>query len=257
MQAKSLLLVILFVSILASDGYSQSALLSFESTGIYPEQTGAIHVILDNSEVDEVAAGEMVITFDKDIFTVISVEKTERSSDMDIFLFSTHDDGISFVFVGIGHTIAPGVGAIADIIVNVGPAAGHTSSQWCIMNGSSLVNPPGNEIPHTTECLTITFNKNELIHVDIEPVSFVLFQNYPNPFNPETEISFGLSDMAEVTLSVYNMLGQVVEILVENEQKEAGYYTVSWNAENLSSGFYFCRLRAGEFTGTKRMLLLK
>ncbi len=87
------------------------------------------------------------------------------------------------------------------------------------------------------------------------PSEFALSQNYPNPFNPSTTISYSLPMTANVSLGVFNTLGQQVALLV-NERKEAGYYQVTWNA-NVSSGFYFYRLQAGEFVETRKMILLQ
>jgi len=89
------------------------------------------------------------------------------------------------------------------------------------------------------------------------PVSYKLSQNYPNPFNPTTVINFTIPKAANVTLKVYNSLGQEVATLV-NGYKNASNYQVDFNASNLSSGVYFYTLKVGNsFTQTKKMLLLK
>lgn len=85
---------------------------------------------------------------------------------------------------------------------------------------------------------------------------FALAQNYPNPFNPETNISYTLADFAKVTLKVYTVTGAEVATLV-NETQSAGRFNVSFNAATLPSGLYFYRLDAGNFTDTRKMLLLK
>ena len=93
---------------------------------------------------------------------------------------------------------------------------------------------------------------------------FTLLQNYPNPFNPSTKIKYAIptvtlrkaqSDIS-VTLKVYDVLGNEIETLV-NEEKTAGSYEVTWFAEKLPSGVYFYQLRVGELTQTKKMILLK
>ena len=81
-------------------------------------------------------------------------------------------------------------------------------------------------------------------------------QNYPNPFNPTTQIQYTLAVSAQVTLEVFNSLGQKVMELV-NSQKSAGYHTEIFDATRLSSGVYFCKLTTPSFTDTKRMLLIK
>ncbi len=87
-------------------------------------------------------------------------------------------------------------------------------------------------------------------------LSFSLSQNYPNPFNPTTEISYQIPKTNYVNLTVYNMLGQVVEELINTTQK-GGKYRVKFNAKDLSSGIYFYKLTSGSFTKTNKMLLIK
>ena len=93
------------------------------------------------------------------------------------------------------------------------------------------------------------------------PTGFTLGQNYPNPFNPETEISFSLPEMMEVSLTVYNILGQEVRTLVSGEM-EAGTHTIYWNGRDnagnsVASGIYFYRLNTESFGRTNKMVLMK
>ncbi|MDP2207943.1 MAG: phospholipase D-like domain-containing protein [Bacteroidota bacterium] len=88
------------------------------------------------------------------------------------------------------------------------------------------------------------------------PDDFNLSQNYPNPFNPTSTIAFSLPIANLVTLKAYNILGQEVATLV-NEEMKAGNYTVNFNATQLASGVYFYKLTAGSFTSVKKMLLLR
>jgi hypothetical protein len=88
------------------------------------------------------------------------------------------------------------------------------------------------------------------------PNEYSLSQNYPNPFNPTTTIEFSLRQDGRTTLEVFNILGQVVATLI-NENLKAGAYQVRFNASVLPSGVYFYRLRSGEFVGIKKMMLLK
>jgi hypothetical protein len=88
------------------------------------------------------------------------------------------------------------------------------------------------------------------------PKNFTLKQNYPNPFNPTTTIEYGVPVNAEVQLTVFNMLGQSVATLV-SEKKSPGVYTVSFDASSLSSGIYIYVLKAGNFTETRKLTLIK
>ena len=93
------------------------------------------------------------------------------------------------------------------------------------------------------------------------PDLFSLSQNYPNPFNPETQIEFSLPKTSFVTIDIFNILGTRIRNLV-TEQLSAGYYTITWNSRGdsgqpVSSGVYLYRLQAGDYTETKKMLLLK
>jgi len=88
------------------------------------------------------------------------------------------------------------------------------------------------------------------------PAVFKVYDNYPNPFNPSTNIRFELPRASNVTVKVFNLLGQVVASIL-SEHKEAGVYTVPFNASSLSSGVYFYRVEAGNFVDVKQMLLIK
>ncbi|GAB1443506.1 hypothetical protein MASR2M39_23470 [Ignavibacteriales bacterium] len=85
---------------------------------------------------------------------------------------------------------------------------------------------------------------------------YSLDQNYPNPFNPSTVIRFAIPVAGEVSLSVYNTLGQKVAQLL-NSTMPAGYHQVEFNAKDLPSGLYMYEVKAGEFSSTKKMLLMK
>ena len=88
------------------------------------------------------------------------------------------------------------------------------------------------------------------------PKVYALNQNYPNPFNPTTEISFDLPVASHVELTIFNILGQQVETLI-NEDMEAGPQSLTWDATPYSSGVYFYRILANDFTDTKKMVMLK
>ena len=88
------------------------------------------------------------------------------------------------------------------------------------------------------------------------PSSCKLSQNYPNPFNPTTQIRYRISDIGYLKLSVFDILGREVAVLV-NEKKAPGSYEVKFDGSNLASGVYLYRLKAGSFVETRRLCLIK
>jgi len=88
------------------------------------------------------------------------------------------------------------------------------------------------------------------------PRGYVLEQNYPNPFNPTTVIRYSIPQRSLVSLSVYNALGQRVAVLV-NREEQAGVYEVTFDGTTFAGGVYICRLRAGEFMKSMRLVFLK
>jgi hypothetical protein len=103
---------------------------------------------------------------------------------------------------------------------------------------------------------------NSLSDNDFIPGSFQLNQNYPNPFNPETVISYTVDKNENVSLTVYNVMGEVVASLIENSFHNAGTHSVKWNGRNnngglVSSGVYLYRLTQGSNVSTKKMMLVR
>lgn len=93
------------------------------------------------------------------------------------------------------------------------------------------------------------------------PEQFVLSQNYPNPFNPSTNIEYGLPKTAYVVLKIYNILGEEIRTLVQ-EQQSPGIKTVVWDGTNnrgldVASGIYIYQIKAGDFRSTRKLMLLR
>jgi hypothetical protein len=103
---------------------------------------------------------------------------------------------------------------------------------------------------------SVTSNSTAVELLDRVPIEFGLSQNYPNPFNPTTNIELRIATVELVTLKVFDVLGRDVATLV-NEVRPPGVYTVRWDASSLPSGVYYCRLQAGAFTESKKMVLMK
>ncbi|MBN1351348.1 T9SS type A sorting domain-containing protein [candidate division KSB1 bacterium] len=91
---------------------------------------------------------------------------------------------------------------------------------------------------------------------DAVPTEFAMYQNYPNPFNPETSIRYSVAEPTHVTIKVYNTAGQEIATLIDR-QVAAGNYTANWAAKSVSSGVYFYSIKAGDFSKTMKMTLMK
>ncbi|MBU1937293.1 T9SS type A sorting domain-containing protein, partial [bacterium] len=92
--------------------------------------------------------------------------------------------------------------------------------------------------------------------VTLLPSEYMLFQNYPNPFNPSTRITYDLTNVSYVSLQVFDVVGREVQTLVD-EVQVVGSHSITFNGKGLSSGIYFYRLRTGDVTTIKKMVLLK
>ena len=104
----------------------------------------------------------------------------------------------------------------------------------------------------------VRLNIRIIIEVEVgsPPNEFSLSQNFPNPFNPLTKIQYTINSNQFVMLKVYDVLGEEVATLV-NEEQDKGFHKVDFNAITLSSGVYFYQLKAGDYTSVKKMILLK
>jgi hypothetical protein len=111
------------------------------------------------------------------------------------------------------------------------------------------------KICHATAPLNPSSGIDEFIDSAL-PQTFILNQNYPNPFNPTTVICYVLPVSSHVDLSIYNLLGHKIATLV-SEKQPAGTFNVSWDASGLASGVYLYRLRAGNYSETKKLILLR
>lgn len=156
-------------------------------------------------------------------------------SSLGLYFAMTHTDSIAFDSTGITQT-------------SVDTASNRIYAS--VAHFSTLVVKPKSSSP--------TGINSEPVEV---PKGFALEQNYPNPFNPETSIHYRIPNASHVKLTVYNSLGQVVQTLI-NKSLPAGEYSVRWNGRDqlgnkASSGMYFYRIQAGDYTKTRKMILMK
>ena len=102
-----------------------------------------------------------------------------------------------------------------------------------------------------------SFAYSQEVEVEIDlPLEYALEQNYPNPFNPTTTIGYSIPEDNFVTIKLYDVLGNEVITLV-NDQKKAGKYEMLYNASNISSGVYYYQINSGSFTETRKLMLMK
>ena len=174
---------------------------------------------------------------------------------------ATSSDGINWQKdTAHNPVMAPSSGTWDGSLIEVGTVMliNDTVHMW--YGGTSI---PSNvylwRIGHATSPLEpVSVNNNAVL-----PYEFSLKQNYPNPFNPSTRIKYSIPQTSEIQIIVYDVLGNEIETLV-NDEKPAGSYELNWDAANLSSGVYFYQIKAtpnggqaGEFVQTKKMILLK
>ncbi|HPG41324.1 MAG TPA: S8 family serine peptidase [bacterium] len=153
-----------------------------------------------------------------------------------------------------GYPAAPftiNSGYFQQVQVNVNWNQAGTAAQ----QGTITIQSNDPDEPQVT--VTVHINSGTVIaELDAAPTGFTLGRNYPNPFNPATKIDYSLPVRSHVKLSVYNVLGQQVALLV-NEIRDAGNYNVTFDAAGLESGVYLYKFEAGDYSRTEKMLLVK
>ncbi|MCP4581343.1 MAG: T9SS type A sorting domain-containing protein [candidate division Zixibacteria bacterium] len=173
----------------------------------------------------------------------------------DGFLSKLSPEGNSLFFgsyLGGGNSDY-GSGIVADSNGAVYVTGGTASSDFPIVNACDSTYNGGEFDVYVIRIDAVTgINEN----ISVLPRTYQLVQNYPNPFNASTTIKYDLPLTSEVTIDIYDILGRKIGTLV-NDTQQAGYHQATWNAGDVSSGIYFYRIQAGDFTESKSMLLLK
>lgn len=160
-----------------------------------------------------------------------------------ISVYLTTDDGLNWESVGDSVDVKTGF------------------YDWSLPNIASdqckikIITDANNEIFDESEQTFTISPITGIVNEDI-PIEFNLEQNFPNPFNPSTKIRYALPSQSKVNLTIFNLLGQKVETIVD-EICPAGFYEVNWKANHYASGIYFYRIIAGEYVQTKKMIILK
>lgn len=138
--------------------------------------------------------------------------------------------------------------------------ANHYGKRVCIDSSNSVYVGGTSHGPEsaTNDIVLIKYSQISHVHIsNLIPDDIKLFQNYPNPFNPVTNIEYQLAITANVKVSIFNVLGKEVAVLV-NEKQTPGTYSLKWDASNFSSGIYFYNLQInGNLLDTKKLILIK
>lgn len=227
------------------------ATVSLDYNDLQAGSSGDINVLADLKV--PVAGAQLQIDYDPSSVTLQAPRLSDRSGR---FLVESHDDGkgkLSVVMYNFSNDPIPaGVGNILSIPATVKPDAPQALKfdlkKVVLADQKAVLLPTEGETPNL-------------------PSAFELYQNYPNPFNPSTTIRFvlpvsqGGNASLPTTLKIYNLLGQVVRTLVD-EPLASGTHEIVWDGKDeqgstVSSGIYFYKLRSGNFTDTKKMVMMK
>jgi len=208
----------------SASGVQNSATITYSDiqggeNGIFTYNNGTVHWMEGNIDEDPLFVGSGDYPF-----TLLSSSPCIDAGNPDTTYNDPEDPN------NPGYALWPAMGTLRN---DMGAYGGPNAASWIIV---------GIEDDETEELQT--------------PTVFELSQNYPNPFNPSTTIQYSIKERSSVELVLYDILGRQVVVLV-NEEQDAGYYKIKFNAGRLASGIYLYRLRAGDFVETKKMVLMK
>ncbi len=203
------------------------------------------------------------VVFGPDISAVEDFKVTNCDGP-DTCIINNAEKVLNIWWIAFGSPLAAGEHLIATAYFTTGPTWTEGAVVDTITYG---VNGHLNFTDeNTAEIVPYYETKGQLDVRDVRnpnvPIEYSLLQNYPNPFNAETVIRFALKKPSDVSVEVYNILGQRVKSLINNEKMTAGVKEITWNGRDdkgndVASGIYFYRLKTAEFTDIKKMVLLK
>jgi hypothetical protein len=187
-------------------------------------------------------------------------------------IYLSTDDGVTWTYAGpfsikVNSLLTNGGYLFAGTDGHGVLLSSNSGASWETMNTGLADSSISSIVVHGTSLFAGTYGSgvwrrpiSEMTAVetnkDNSPTEFALEQNFPNPFNPGTTFRYLIPIQSKVVIKVYDILGNEVATLLD-EEKSVGTYELTWNAEQLPSGVYFYQLRAGDFTQTKKMILLR
>ncbi|MCK4223778.1 MAG: T9SS type A sorting domain-containing protein [candidate division Zixibacteria bacterium] len=199
-------------------------------------------------DISNVYSAFMNLTYDANLIEVVKVKTTELTSK---YMVVDKVESGRLVLALAGSDPMAGSGSLVDIVFKASDHVSDGATGQITLTDLAL---DENYIPGLNLSATITVGETR-------PKEFALSQNYPNPFNPDCEIKYALPTNCQVTLTIYNVLGQKVKVLVD-EYQSAGNKLVKWDGKDdqgreVTSGVYFYRIQAGDFVQSKKMVLMK
>ncbi len=210
--------------------------------------SGFVEVPLNLTNGNNIYSFEAEIHFDSEILQYQSIEFSTALSG-----FVKQSNNVANSLIIVGASTSPGItaGNYAKIKFSLKPNVSAEDTKIIL---SKLRLNENAVVTNSDTALISTINN---IPGDVSlPAEYSLAQNYPNPFNPATTIKYQLPEASHVTLKIFNVMGELVQILID-EEKPAGYHRVEFDAGRLSSGIYFYRINAGSYKDVKKMILAK
>lgn len=188
------------------------------------------------------------------IWTLATVMTRPSNQPDRVALYEVAFNSVWIQYAPTSGQINPGDSTIVD--VNLASNFMPMGTYRVAIDFTTNASPPTISIPVVMIVDTVN-SVIDPVSGNIIPSGFSLDQNYPNPFNPVTTVGFTLPKNEAVTLSIYNTMGQEVARLVNNQQLQAGKYSLTIDASKLAAGVYIYRLQAGSFSSSKKMILMK
>lgn len=244
--------LVMMLNIINGHDYPTSTASSVEPVEV-ELSSKANRVIVSSTSNSSIGAALFIIKYPQDL-TIGTPKATERLEDMEVVSSARNGEIKVLVYSMENNYIEAGTGALVIIPVKEREIRSDIETKASLtLVDASFSDPYGRLLP-VGEVASVQGVQTSG-EVDI-PRVFKLEQSCPNPFTTRTTISFSIPKDAWVTLKVYNLTGQLVEILVD-EPMSIGYHKVDWDARDVPSGLYFYRIQADEYTATKRMIIIR